>query len=217
MTTFLLVHGAFRGGWAWDDVRPLLEEHGHRVLAPSLLGCGELAGHPALTLDVWVDQLAALLEDEQAREVVAVGHSMGGVPVTALAALHPEPLSLVAYLDAPAPRPGQRAVGLGVPPVDLPARESVLDPPAGDPRLGPTPVGPSLDPMPAPARGVSAPPRAYAFCAHTPPGYPCASTRADLDAAATPYTLLDCDHDAPLAAPWLVAQWLLTQVREVAA
>ena len=39
MTTFLLVHGAFRGGWAWDGVRSLLEADGHAVLAPSLTGC----------------------------------------------------------------------------------------------------------------------------------------------------------------------------------
>ena len=45
MTTFVLIHGAFRGGWSWQRVRPLLVAAGHDVHAPSLLGCGELAAY----------------------------------------------------------------------------------------------------------------------------------------------------------------------------
>lgn len=217
MTTYLLVHGAFRGGWAWGPVRNLLESHGHRVLAPSLVGCGELAGVPAPTLEVWVDQLAGLLRLEDLRDVVVLAHSMGGLPVTALAARGSDRIAHVAYLDAPEPLPGQRGIDLGpgapTDPADLPPRDTVLRPTGEDDRLGPTPLGPSLDPL------TSAPalPRSYAFCRSTPPGYPCEPTRRRLEADGLPYALLDSDHDAPLTAPALVVEWLLATTDRVAA
>ncbi|MFD1490412.1 alpha/beta fold hydrolase [Ancylobacter vacuolatus] len=40
MTTFVLIHGAWHGGWCWDRVAPLLEVAGHRVAAPTLSGLG---------------------------------------------------------------------------------------------------------------------------------------------------------------------------------
>ncbi|MFC6344180.1 esterase/lipase family protein, partial [Nocardioides hankookensis] len=54
MTTFVLVHGAFRGGWSWDRVAPLLRAAGHQVHTPTLSGT-------ASGLDVWVDEVAALV------------------------------------------------------------------------------------------------------------------------------------------------------------
>src|ERR1700736_4531524 len=40
MTTFILIHGAFHGGWCWEPVTPYLERRGHRVLTPDLPGHG---------------------------------------------------------------------------------------------------------------------------------------------------------------------------------
>ena len=36
--TFVLVHGAWLGGWCWRDVATILRAAGHRVLTPTLTG-----------------------------------------------------------------------------------------------------------------------------------------------------------------------------------
>lgn len=217
MTAFVLIHGAFRGGWAWSRVRPLLEVAGHQVHAPSLLGCGELAPQAAAVtgLDVWVDQVVQLLDHEDLDDVVLVGHSQGGVITTAVAALAPKRLEELAYLDAAVPRPGERAVDVGPgAPTQLPPRETLIPatPIEGDPwttaRLTPTPLAPSLDPMPVPTEVV---PARYAFCSGTPDGYPSRTTRDRLDADGTPYDVIDAGHDAPLTAPEAVAAWLMEE------
>lgn len=214
MSTFVLIHGAFRGGWAWSRVRPLLAAAGHDVHAPSLLGCGELAPCAAAVtgLDVWVDQVVQLLEHEDLDDVVLVGHSQGGVITTAVAAVAPTRIAQLAYLDAAVPRPGERAVDVGPgAPTDLPTRETLIParPIEGDAwasaRLTPTPFAPSLDPMPEPTSDV---PARYAFCSGTPEGYPSRTTRDRLDADGTPYDVLEAGHDAPLTAPEAVAAWL---------
>ena len=223
MTTFVLIHGAFRGGWAWQRVRPLLVAVGHDVHAPSLIGCGELTAYAdrVTGLDVWVDQIVALLEHEDLNDVVLVGHSQGGVITTAVGAHAPKRIGQLAYLDAAVPRPGERAVDLGpAASIELPPRETLV--PArplevgGDldaqtaawasARLTPTPLAPSLDPLPAPTAEV---PTRYAFCSGTPQGYPSGTTRARLDADGTAYDVLDAGHDAPLTAPTAVAHWLM--------
>ncbi len=227
MSTFVLVHGAFRGGWAWQRVRPLLVAAGHDVHAPSLLGCGELSSYAdrVTGLDTWVDQVAGLLEHEDLTDVVLVGHSQGGVIATAVAAAAPKRIGLLAYVDGTVPLPGQRAVDVGPgAPADLPPRHTLIPPrplePAGDldaetaawasARLTPTPLAPSLDPMPAPMDGHAAEvPSRYAFCSGTPEGYPSGTTRARLDAEGTPYDVIDAGHDAPLTAPEAVAAWLM--------
>ncbi|MFD1827381.1 MULTISPECIES: alpha/beta fold hydrolase [Mumia] len=225
MTTFLLVHGAFRGGWSWRRVRPHLIAAGHDVYAPSLTGAGErVSGAAGVTgLDDWVDELAALVDLEDMDDVVLVGHSQGGVVVRALADRIPHRLRHVVYLDAGVPDPGERAVDLTPPPpgVALPPRETLV--PARAPqvsgdldavtaawlaqRLTPTPFAPSLDVL-AVAETHKVP-VTYAFCASTPSGYPSQTTRDRLDARGVPYDVLDAGHDAPLTVPALVADLLL--------
>src|SRR5436305_14530482 len=39
--TFVLVHGAWHGGWCWRRVSDLLEKKGHKVFTPTLTGLGE--------------------------------------------------------------------------------------------------------------------------------------------------------------------------------
>jgi len=222
VSTFLLVHGAFRGGWSWARVRPLLVAAGHDVLAPSLAGCGERSAYAdrVTGLATWVDELAGLLHHEDLHDVVAVGHSQGGIVTTALAAHVPERIGHLVYLDAPAPLPGERAVDLGASGFELPARDTLVPPrpleAVGDlddataawlnARLTATPFAPSLDPMPAGGESVA---RTYSFCGLTPPGYPSGTTRDRLDAEGKAYAVLDAGHDAPLTAPGLVADLLL--------
>ena len=119
MTTFVLVHGAFRGGWSWDRVRPLLEAAGHEVHAPTL-------SETATGLDTWVDEVAAAVDDD---DVVLVGHSQGGVVVREVAVRRPSRLRHLVYLDAAVPDPGERAVDVAPAPLDdsvLPPRDTLI-------------------------------------------------------------------------------------------
>lgn len=224
MTTFLLVHGAFRGGWSWRRVRPHLVAAGHDVYAPSLTGAGERAGSAGdvTGLHVWVDELAALVEIEDLDDLVVVGHSQGGVVVRALVDRVPDRVRRVVYLDGAVPDPGERAVDLTpAPATALPPRETLVaarPPVAGGDldeataawtgaRLTHTPFAPSLDPLSVAAEHLV--PASYVFCAGTPEGYPSSTTRARLDARGIPYEVLDAGHDAPLTAPAQVADLLV--------
>jgi pimeloyl-ACP methyl ester carboxylesterase len=211
VSTFVLVHGAFRGGWSWDRVAPLLRAAGHEVHAPTL------SASPA-GLETWVDEVASLVTSE---DVVLVGHSQGGVVVREVAVR--ESVSHVVYLDAAVPDPGERAIDVAATPPDtslLPPRDTLIPPrplvAGGDldkatalwlnERLLPTPFAPSLDRA---SLGESAAPTTYLFCTETPTTYPCATTRSRLDERGTPYRWVEAGHDAPLTRPDAVAELLL--------
>ncbi|MBK9031286.1 MAG: alpha/beta hydrolase [Myxococcales bacterium] len=113
MTCFVLVHGAFHGGWVWGRVAARLRAAGHEVLTPTLTGCGDR--HHLLTrelgLEDHVRDLVATLEHEDVRAAVVVAHSYGGTVATAAAARVPDRLARLVYLDAQAPVDGQSASG----------------------------------------------------------------------------------------------------------
>lgn len=113
MATFVLVHGAFTGGWYWSRVRPLLEAAGHAVWTPTLTGAGERAHllSRAVTLETHITDIVNVLRYEDLRDVVLVGHSYGGMVITGVADRAPERLSRVVYLDAAFPKNGQNATG----------------------------------------------------------------------------------------------------------
>ena len=107
MTTFLLVHGACHGGWCWERVVPLLEMQGHRVLAPDLPGMGEdKTPLAAVTTDLWTQHLVDLIGGEF-EPVVLVGHSRGGMQISAVAEAVPNRLRRLVYLAAFVPLDGQ--------------------------------------------------------------------------------------------------------------
>lgn len=220
-TTFLLVHGAFRGGWAWRRVRSGLVAAGADVRAPSLVGAGERVAEldRVTSLDVWVDDLEAYVRAEDLHDVVLVGHSQGGLVTTSLAARVPERVRALVHLDAAVPDPGETALDL-LPGNVTPPRTATVppSPPTPDawtsveivdwvaPRLTPTPVGPSLDPVPGVPDQVA---QHFVFCEGTPAGYPSTVTRERCDARGVAYEVLPAGHDAPLTRPDLVVELLL--------
>ncbi len=117
MTDFVLVHGAFHGGWCWEAVAALLTSQGHRVHAPTLAGCGERSSEPhaTITLRTHVDAVVDLIEAGDLQEIVLVGHSLGGMVVTAAADRVRDRISRLVYLDAFVPESGQAARDL-IPP-----------------------------------------------------------------------------------------------------
>ncbi|WP_205347142.1 alpha/beta fold hydrolase [Pseudonocardia broussonetiae] len=83
MTTFVLVHGAYHGGWCWRRVADLLRRQGHTVFTPTLTGLGERAHllGPEVGLTTMIDDVVAVVEAEELTDVVLVGHSFGALPV----------------------------------------------------------------------------------------------------------------------------------------
>ncbi|MBX7502402.1 alpha/beta hydrolase [Qipengyuania sp. YG27] len=102
MATFVLVHGAWHGGWCWREVRAGLEEHGHRTFAPTMTGLGERKHllSPDISIDILVKDLVNVLEYERLEEVVLVGHSFGGAVLPGVAECARGRIAKLVFLDA---------------------------------------------------------------------------------------------------------------------
>ena len=99
---FVLVHGAWHGGWCWSRVAERLRAQGHTVYTPTQTGLGERSHllHPGITLQTFVDDVVNLLKWEDLHDVTLVGHSFGGLTITGVADQVPERLRNLIYLDA---------------------------------------------------------------------------------------------------------------------
>lgn len=109
MTTFVLVHGAWYGGWCWRDVAPPLRAAGHEVLTPTLTGLGERASEfrEDIGLRTHVEDVVDLLRRADLRDVVLVGHSYAGLVVREAADREPERIARLTLVDAWAGRDGE--------------------------------------------------------------------------------------------------------------
>lgn len=100
MVTFILIHGAWHGGWSFDAIRPMLEAAGHQVIAPDLPGMGgsdaELAD---ATLANWADFVADLCRNAS-RPVILAGHSRGGLVISEVAERVPDHVAALVYICA---------------------------------------------------------------------------------------------------------------------
>ncbi|MGE0628241.1 MAG: alpha/beta fold hydrolase, partial [Hyphomicrobiaceae bacterium] len=112
--TFVLVHGAWHGGWCWSGVADGLRAAGHRVFAPTLTGLADRSHlmSRSIDLDTHIADVANLFEWEDVEDAVLVGHSYGGWVVSgAIEKVLPRVSSMV-YLDAFVPDSGQRSYDL---------------------------------------------------------------------------------------------------------
>lgn len=100
MSTFVLIHGAFHGGWCWDRLVPLLEQRGHRVVAPDLPGHGnDKTPLHQVTLQAYADKVCEVVK-AQSEPVILVGHSMGGMVITRAAEQCSSQIEKLVYLTA---------------------------------------------------------------------------------------------------------------------
>lgn len=106
---YVLVQGAWHGAWCWRRVLPGLWAAGHRAFAVPLTGVGERAHElrPGIRVATHADDVAAVIEAEELQGAVLVGHSYGGLVITAVADRLAARLSHLVYLDAVVPRPGE--------------------------------------------------------------------------------------------------------------
>ena len=105
MATFLLVSGAWHGGWCWKKLTPHLRAAGHEVYAPSLTGLGERSHllTPEIDLDTHVQDILGLLFFEDLQEVIIVGHSYGGMLLPMVLERAADRIIHAVFLDAAVP------------------------------------------------------------------------------------------------------------------
>lgn len=100
--TFVLVHGAWHGGWCYSRTAKLLRDRGHVVYTPTLSGLGESSNEFSgnINLSTHVDDIVNLFRFEELRNVVLCGHSYGGMVITEVGARITSKISAIVYLDA---------------------------------------------------------------------------------------------------------------------
>ncbi len=238
MSTYVLSHGAWHGGWCWSRVAPILRAAGHDVHTPTLAGMGEHAhlASKQITLDTHVEDVVNYLETYELKDVVLVGHSYG-CPIITWAADRLDGSGRIArliYLDGSVPNDGdgwfssnkpeqiaarnkaaKDAGGLTIPCPDA-AAFGLTDP--ADiawvaRRLRPHPHGCYLSTMRMPnfvaGRGIKVLPRTYIDCVK--PFYSDFNGTKDRVKAdpGWKYVAIDTGHDAMVSAPEELANLLL--------
>lgn len=131
MATFVVVHGAWAGSWAWVRVVDRLVSKGHRVFVPTLSGLGErshLAG-ASINLTTHIDDVVNEIRWKDLSDVVLVGHSYGGFVITGVAEKIADRLSSIVYVDAFIPDDGQAFADFA-PEWNLPPDALIPAPPA---------------------------------------------------------------------------------------
>ncbi len=224
--TFVLVPGAWHGAWAWRTVEALLRARGHQVFSLTLTGLAERAHllTAAVTLETHVIDVARVIEVEDLRDVVLVGHSYAGLVVTPAAARVAKRVRELVYLDAFVPKPGQSMLdlmkakyseswrerakgGLTVPPMlsavamGVPASEAA----AIDAKLTPHPLATLEDKAQFDERALVPLAKRYIRCGAYAGFKPWAERAASWG---WPVVTLETGHDAMLTAPQALADAL---------
>jgi pimeloyl-ACP methyl ester carboxylesterase len=117
MATYVLIHGAFTGGWAWEKVAAPLRAAGHTVHTPTLEGCAERYSRirPDITIDVHVEEMASYLFYHDLKEIVLAGTSISGLIAAMVADRVPERISRLVLIDSLLPLPGEKLADILVP------------------------------------------------------------------------------------------------------
>ena len=109
MTTYVLCHGAWSGGWGYRRVAKIIRDAGHEVFVPTYTGIGERShlATPEVNLDTHIQDVRGVINWERLENFVLVVHSYGGIVVTGVADKEYEKISRIVYLDAFLPQNGQ--------------------------------------------------------------------------------------------------------------
>jgi len=129
---FVLVHGAWHGGWCWRRVADRLRAGGHLVFTPTLTGLGERSHllRPGLDLDVHIADVINMIKWERLSDVVLCGHSYGGFVISGVAERVADLIRSIVFLDAFLPNNGDAIEDITGPAVKDAIRAAVK---GGDP------------------------------------------------------------------------------------
>ncbi len=111
---FVLIHGAWHGGWVWDGVKTRLEQAGHTAEAPTMPGHNPADDRSAITYDQYVSAIKSAL-DQQSGPVILAGHSSAGHMIQSAAPLAPDKIERLVFVNAFIQPPGTSQFDL-VPP-----------------------------------------------------------------------------------------------------
>lgn len=237
MTTYVLVHGGWHGGWCWKRVTPFLRDSGHTVYTPTLTGLGERShlASPETNLSTHIQDILNLLWYEDLTDVILVGHSYSGMVITGVADAAPERIARLVYLDAFVPEDGQSLMAIFQPassqeespvtsmPDDWRVPYPHLERPFGitdesdcqwvRDKITPQPIQTLIEPINLPNAGGSTIPRTYIYL-RPPDGQPpetefvLFAERARTQPDWTYHELVS-GHDAMIIVPDAVARLLL--------
>lgn len=198
-------------------MRPLLRDAGHALWTPTYTGVGERAhlANPSVNLETHIRDVTSVLDFEDLREVILIGHSYGGMVATGVADRARERIAHLIYLDAFVPKDGQSltdltgehgkkmvasaADGWKVPPNPLPP-----DTPEADlawilERRMPQPVKTITSTLQL--SGKALPPRTYIYCKRAIPGDPFRQFTRRAQEEGWPYYELDASHNPHITVP----------------
>jgi pimeloyl-ACP methyl ester carboxylesterase len=224
---YVLVHGAFRGGWSWQKVRQNLQKQGHEVFAPSLTGAGEKShlNSTDITLETWKNDIVNLINSEDLQDVILVGHSQGGIIIQFVAEEIFERISQMIFIDAPVLQNDECALDIIpeeirktfgetpknalIPPIPLKPNKDFSEEEIEwiNERLSAVPTNPSFEKITI--EKSSEIPHKYIFCKQTPPMFPASFTRKRFDNEGIEYQLINTGHDCIMSHPELIAEALL--------
>src|SRR5215469_5433201 len=112
--TFVLVHGAWHGGWCWQRVADRLRSGGHSVFTPTLTGLGERSHllREGIDIGTHIADVVNVMKWEQLTDVVLCGHSYGGFVISGVAEQMAPAIRSVVFLDAFVPNDGDTTLSL---------------------------------------------------------------------------------------------------------
>lgn len=229
--TFVLVHGAWHGGWCWGKVAVLLRARGHLVLTPTQTGLGERSHllSKSITLETFIEDIANVVKWEDLADVVLVGHSFGGSAISGVADRMRDRVRQLVYLDALMLENGRSPFsvlpkeivdarikaaqdssgGLSLP-VPKAGAFGVVDPQQAawvEAKLTPHPLGTYTSPLTLANKVGNGLPASYIVC--TDPVYgPLQASRDWVKAAGWKMAEIKTGHDAMVTAPDRLADML---------
>ena len=228
--TFVLVHGAWHGGWCWRRVSDLLERQGHKVFAPTLTGLGERSHlmRAGIDLSTHVTDVVNVLAWEGLSHVVLCGHSYGGFVVSGVAEQSPSAIGSIVFLDAFVPENGDSMAALTSQAVrdnlkiaaergdlGVPARSAAAflvnekDQAWVDAMCVPQPIGTMTEKMTLTGARERIGKKAYIRASAYPnPGFDTAYARVKADASWRTYEV-PCGHDVMVDMPERLAEILM--------
>jgi len=233
MADFVLVHGAWHGAWCWKKILPALWSAGHRAFPVTLTGTGERAHQLSrdITLRTHADDVAAVIESQELQQAIVVGHSYGGMVITAVADRMQERIAHLVYLDAVVPLPGESWSSTHSAQTQAQRRQGIAEtgsiPPADPAMFGltgedaqwvarrqtPQPGGVYDDPLHFDAARVAALPRTFIDC--TAPALPTIAVMRERVRQQSGWQVheIPTGHDAMISAPEELLRHLLALTR----